>query len=103
MILDKADLAGIVIHKWVPMHGTYFIQRFCPQISAPGTARAGPVQLSTGIWLMPLQHNAEICIRAGITNPYYIVESMKFSNFLIGVMLEQDTLESVWSKRRTEN
>ena len=23
LALDKADLAGIVIHKWVPMHGIY--------------------------------------------------------------------------------
>ena len=24
LVLDKADLAGIVIHKWVPTHGIYF-------------------------------------------------------------------------------
>ena len=28
LVLDKVDLAGIVIHKWKPMHGIYFIPRF---------------------------------------------------------------------------
>ena len=26
----QVDLAGIVIHKWVPMHGINLILRLCP-------------------------------------------------------------------------
>ena len=29
-VTDKVDLAGTIIHKWVPMHGIYFTLSFCP-------------------------------------------------------------------------
>ena len=58
LVPDKADLAGIVIHKWVPMYGMYFILRFCPLNPAPGTvtwpSQACPDGPSTGIWLWAL-------------------------------------------------
>ena len=57
----RVDLSGIVIHKWIPVHGIYFIQRFCPQIFAPATTAQPPlasrVQPSTKIWLQALRNN----------------------------------------------
>ena len=41
---DKVDLAGIVIHKWVPTHGIYFILKFCSLNLSPGTAAGPPSQ-----------------------------------------------------------
>ena len=29
LVLDKADLTGIVLHKWVPTYGHTFIPKFC--------------------------------------------------------------------------
>ena len=36
LVLDKQDLAGIVIHKWVPTRGIHFILKFCLQNPMPG-------------------------------------------------------------------
>ena len=38
MVKDNVDLAGIAIHKWVAMHGMYFILRFYLLNPTPGTA-----------------------------------------------------------------
>ena len=59
LAIDKADLAAVVIHKWVPMHGIYFIPRFCPQNPAPGATnrppRPRPVRPYIRIWLRALR------------------------------------------------
>ena len=51
LVWINQDLVGIVIHKWVPVHGTHFDLRFCPAKSRTGTA-AWP---SIGIWLWALK------------------------------------------------
>ena len=38
LVLDKANLAGIVIHKCIPTHGIHFILKFCLQNPAPGAS-----------------------------------------------------------------
>ena len=42
LVLDKADLAATVIHKWVPTHGIYFIRGLTPQNPAPSAAAGQP-------------------------------------------------------------
>ena len=55
-------MASLVIHKWVPTHGTYFISRVCQLNPAQGdTARplwVRPVRMSTIIWLQAIKESA---------------------------------------------
>ena len=55
LVLDTADLAGIVVHKWIPMYRIYFIQRFClalpPDCCRPAQSSQASVNSRKVMWL----------------------------------------------------
>ena len=71
LVQDKVDLAGIVIHKWVLMHGIYFLV-FCPLNPAPG-ATARPPQAR------PVRPSNRILLRAGGASVFFVTLGDKLS------------------------
>ena len=77
LVLDKADLAGIVIPKGVPMHEITLSEDLAHKIPNPALLQAGPVRLSTRIWLRALytqNYNYEYQVFLSVSNDSFLKE-----------------------------